>query len=187
MAVGLLPIVGQSGAAQCEYAAGEIGAIRPREDEESGVVSDQREAATALGNIPSDPFFAILEVVRRRAPREQGQPLPIHLGDISELFADEDIALEIVMFLHQLAETLPLQGIVKRDQANLNRVEDLLLGEGRHAELGTGHAVFCPSCLEMSSISSLGSGCNWVARLQKSAVFPSIGLGFKVVGSEIAL
>ena len=158
MSVGSLPVVGQALAAEGEHAAGEVGAIRSGQDEVSGVVGNEREAAAALRDVPAEPLLAILEVVGRSAPAQQGNPPAVHFGDITDLFTHQGVALEVVMLFHQLAETLPLQGVAGHQQAELDVVEDLLLGQGGHAESGVGHAPVCPSGWKMSSDLSLNAG-----------------------------
>ena len=85
--------------------------VRSGQDEVSGVVGDEREAAAALGDVPAEPLLAILEVVGGSAPAQQSDPPAIHLGDIPELLANQGVALEVVMLFHQLAETLTQQGV----------------------------------------------------------------------------
>jgi hypothetical protein len=51
VSVSLLPIIGKAVAAESEHAAGEVGAVRSGQDEVSGVVGDEREAAAALGDV----------------------------------------------------------------------------------------------------------------------------------------
>jgi hypothetical protein len=124
-----------------------------------------------LGDVPAEPFLAILEVVGRSAPAQQSDPSAIHFGHIPDLFTNQGVALEVVMLFHQLAETLPLQGVVGCKQAELDVVEDLLLGQGGHAETGSGHAPVCPTGRKMSSDLSLNAGFQLFDRLKKSAVF----------------
>jgi hypothetical protein len=81
------------------------------QDQVCGVVSDEREAAATLGDIPAEPSLAILEVVGRSAPTQQSDPPAIHLGDIAELLANQSVALEVVRLSHQLAETRTQQGV----------------------------------------------------------------------------
>jgi hypothetical protein len=111
VSVGLLPIIGKAVAAESEHAAGEVGAVRSGQDQLSGVVSDEREAAATLGDVPAEPSLAILEVVGRSAPTQQSDPPAIHLGDIAEVLANQSVALEVVRLFHQLAETRTQQGI----------------------------------------------------------------------------
>ena len=130
MAVGLLPVVGEAGAAEGEHAAGQVGAIHAGQDEKSGVVGHQGEAAAALGGVPAHPLLTVLEVVGGGAPAQQGHPLAIHFGHVAQLFADHHVALEIVMVFHQLAEAFPLHSVFWIEQAELDAFEELLFGRG---------------------------------------------------------
>jgi len=116
MAAGLLPVIGQTPAAEGEHAAGEIGAIRSGQDEEAGVVGDKGEAAAVLGNVSSQPLLAVFEVVGRRTPAQEGDLAPIHFGHVAELLADEGVALEIVVFFHEFAENPAFRSIARSER-----------------------------------------------------------------------
>jgi hypothetical protein len=157
-------------AAECEHAAGEVGAVRTGQDEVSGVVGDEREAA-ALGDVPAEPLLAILEVVGGSTPAQQGDPPAIHLGDLAQLLANQGVALEVVMLFHQLTETFTQQGVGGCKLVQLDLVEDVLLGQGGDAETGTGHAPVCQTGRKLTGNLSLTTGCERFDRFEKSAVW----------------
>jgi|GEM_PF-5518310 len=129
MAVGLLPVIGQTLAAEGEHAAGEIGAIRSGQNEEAGVVGNKGEAAAALGNVPALPLLTVFEMVGRRAPAQQGDLAAIHFGHVAELLADEGVALEKVVFSHEFTENPAFCSIAKSERTDADMVENLLFGD----------------------------------------------------------
>ena len=62
------------------------------------------------------------------------------------------------MLFHELAETLPRQDVVRCKQADPDMVEDLLFGQGGHAETGIGHAPVCRPGRKLFSNLSLNTG-----------------------------
>ena len=127
-------------AAEREHAAGQIGAIDARQDEETGVVGHQRKAAAALHDVPADPILTVPEVVGGGTPAQQRQPVPIDFGHITELLADERVALEIVMIFDERAVTVAFDGIVRRDQSNAHMLKDILFRHCGDAVARCGHA-----------------------------------------------
>jgi hypothetical protein len=85
-----------------------------------------------------------------------------------------------MMLFHQCAETLSLHGVVRRKLTELDVVEDLLLGQGGHAETGAGHAPVCQTGRKMSSDLSLNAGFQLFDRLKKSAVLVKRGIDFRL-------
>jgi hypothetical protein len=144
VSVGLLPVPGQPRAAERQHAAGQIGAIHPGQDEKAGVVGHQRKPATPLRDGPADPFLAILEVVGRRAPAQQGHPLAVHFGDIPQLLADQCVALEVVALGDEFGVALPARKVVGVERADLDVIKNVLFAQGDVIDTGIGHAYLLP-------------------------------------------
>jgi hypothetical protein len=78
MAIRLLPVIGEPLPAKCEHAAGEIGAIDSRQNEETGVIGHQRETAAALGDV----------AMRELCPKAQNMCSNLAQSAENQIFAD---------------------------------------------------------------------------------------------------
>jgi len=71
----------------------------------------------SLLDIPADPRLSLPQMVAGRAPAEQGHPLTIDLGHVTQLFAHQARVLE-VMLLFDFC--VPPGSLLSADQAHLN-------------------------------------------------------------------
>ena len=94
-----------------------------RQHQQAGVVGQQRQARAPLFVGPTDEGVAGLEMPGGRAPSGQRQPLALVRGDVTEMFADQFTALEIMVLDDELVEALSL---VSRDGADGQVGEDVL-------------------------------------------------------------
>jgi hypothetical protein len=99
-----LPVVGKAREHQLHEATDEIGLVRLGQDQQAGVVDQQRQARAALLLGPADELVARLEMQGGRVPSGQRQPLIPISGDIAHVLAHELGVLQIVMFGDELIE-----------------------------------------------------------------------------------
>ena len=68
------------------------------QNQQAGVVDQQRQARAPLLVGPADEAVARLEVQRGGIPRGQRQPLTAIGGHVAQMFADQPAVFQIVMF-----------------------------------------------------------------------------------------
>ena len=97
------------------------------QQEQAGVVDDQREAA-ALFLGPAEPLVAGVQAARGGTEDEDAEPVTEGGGEgIVEALADGLEAAQIVMLIEQLGTA---EQSVRLQQANLNAIEQELLRRG---------------------------------------------------------
>lgn len=102
------PIVAETAQALGENARGKVGeALAIGEDEESAIVGDEKEPASALAGRPPDALVATLQVEGGGAEGQKGHPLAVELGNVAEMLPYERGAMEVVAFLEELVEAFP--------------------------------------------------------------------------------
>jgi hypothetical protein len=92
------------------------------QDAKTGVVGRQRQSTPPLVVIPADPLIARPNVVSRRRPTQQRQPLAPMLDDVTQTLADQVGVLEVVMLADQLVPACLL--------VRLNQPHDDLIQHG---------------------------------------------------------
>ena len=118
-----LPIFGEPREHEFHEAADEVGALSAGENQEAGVVDQQRQARAALLRGPADEGIARLEMPGRAAPGGQRQPPILIRDDVAQVFAHDLRVFQIVMFDDELVEA---GGFLRRHQADLEVDEDVL-------------------------------------------------------------
>ena len=124
------PVAGQAAADEREDVGSEVGDADPGQDEEPGVVDDQRQVLPAQGGGPSDEAVARREGPGGGAEAEHGERPAVAVVDgVAHLGADEGLVAEIVVAGDELVPQPALPGAAD-DGADLQRA-DLAEGRGR--------------------------------------------------------
>jgi hypothetical protein len=104
-----LPVLAQTAQTQAEDPRGQIGKTRPRgQDEEAAVVDDQAQATGALARTPTQPRFARLEMECGGAESNEGDPLAVEFGHVTQRLARQHGRVQIMFFLQQPVKGGPL-------------------------------------------------------------------------------
>ena len=78
------PILRKPRQIERQRAAGQIGKLaRGAEQTEAGIVGEQRQARTPLVVAPTDPLIARVDVISRRRPAQQRQPLVLNFDHVA--------------------------------------------------------------------------------------------------------
>jgi hypothetical protein len=104
------------------------------QDEAAAVVDDEGQAAGALARAPAEPLCAGLEVETGRAERQEGKPLAVELGDLTQRRADEGGVVQTMLFPE---EPLKLRAFGLEEQAHGDAGQHLAFwGESRRSPAG---------------------------------------------------
>lgn len=101
------PIVAEAVEIQTENLGSQMGTLGfGLEDEEAGVAGNQMTGSLALGIGPPDPSVAVAEMEGAAGPAEQGDPLSVLLGDVTQGLADQAMFLEVMAFADQFVPAI---------------------------------------------------------------------------------
>lgn len=125
MSPALLPVGGEPLEHELHEAADEVGARALRQDQQAGIVGDQRPAAAALLGGPPDELVAVAQVQGRRTPGGQRQPPATIHHRLAQRLADEPGVVEVMMLDDELVAPRPLLGTTHQDHPQV--IQDMLL------------------------------------------------------------
>ena len=91
------PVGGQASQHEFHETADPVGKVTVRQDQQAGVVGEERAAAAALLGRPADERIAGLDVKGAGAPGGDGQPFAAIGDGVAEMFADERGVVQVVM------------------------------------------------------------------------------------------
>ena len=127
MAPALLPIIGKAREHELHEPADEIGIMALGQNQQAGVVGQERQPPAPLLLRPADEGVTRFEVQGGGAPGGQPQPLALVGGDITDVFAHDTGVFEVVMLDDDLVKSLDFMGL---DQPHGEVFQDVLLVGG---------------------------------------------------------
>src|ERR1035438_10070326 len=127
MAPALLPIRREAREHELHEPADEIGIMAPGQNQQAGVVRQERQSPAPLLLRPADEDLTRLEMQGGGTPGGQPQPLALVGGDITDVFAHDTGVFEIVMLDDEPVKTLDFMGL---DQPHREVFQDVLLVSG---------------------------------------------------------
>src|SRR5207247_4623750 len=109
-----------------------------RQNQKPAVLSQNRQTSATLILRPADPSLARGQVPSRATPPQQGHPLALVTGRITQLLADQRGVVQVMTLDDGLVPTLLL--LAFQEQMNFQSIKDALFLDSGQAQR-FGHAI----------------------------------------------